>query len=45
MILPAFPIIFLVHALAAAPQRSSWAYIVSGTLFTAWMIVALFPLQ
>jgi len=45
LILPMFPIITGLHALAAAPHRGSWAFAVSGALFVSWMLLAVFPLQ
>jgi dienelactone hydrolase len=45
LILPVFPIIVALHALAAAPHRGSWAFAISGALFVSWMLLAVFPLQ
>lgn len=45
LILPVFPIVIALHALAAAPHRGSWAFAVSGALFVSWMLLAVFPLQ
>jgi len=45
IILPLFPIILGFHALAAAPQRGSWPFALSGALFTSWLLLAVFPLQ
>jgi dienelactone hydrolase len=45
LILPMFPIIIGLHALAAAPHRSSWPFAISGALFVSWMLLAVFPLQ
>jgi dienelactone hydrolase len=44
LVLPIFPIVLLVHALAVAPQRGSWAFALSGALFTSWLLLAVFPL-
>jgi hypothetical protein len=44
LILPALPVLFLVHALASAPQRGWWPFAISGALFTGWMLLAIFPL-
>ena len=45
LILPMFPIIIGLHALAAAPHRGSWPFAISGALFVSWMLLAVFPLQ
>jgi hypothetical protein len=50
LILPAFPAILGLHALAAAPHQAArgngpWAYALSGALFTSWTLLAIFPLQ
>jgi hypothetical protein len=45
LILPLFPIILGIHALAAAPHRGPWPYALSGALFTGWLLLAVFPLQ
>ena len=45
LILPLFPVIIGLHALAVALQQESWAYALSGALFTSWIIMAVFPLQ
>lgn len=45
LILPVFPIVIALHALAAAPHRGSWAFAISGALFVSWMLLAVFPLQ
>jgi hypothetical protein len=45
LILPMFPIIIGLHALAAAPHRGSWSFAISGALFLSWMLLAVFPLQ
>jgi hypothetical protein len=44
LILPLFPIILALHALAAAPHRESWPFALSGALFTSWLLLAVFPL-
>jgi hypothetical protein len=44
LILPLLPVLLGLHALASAPYRSSWAYALSGALFTSWTILAIFPL-
>jgi pimeloyl-ACP methyl ester carboxylesterase len=45
LILPLFPVVLGLHALAAAPQRGSWAFALSGALFVSWLLLAVFPLQ
>jgi len=45
LILPVFPIVITLHALAAAPYRGSWAFAISGALFVSWLLLAVFPLQ
>jgi len=45
LILPMFPIITGLHALAAAPHRGSWPFAICGALFVSWMLLAVFPLQ
>jgi len=45
LILPLFPVVQGLHALAAAPQRCSWAFALSGALFVSWLLLAVFPLQ
>ena len=45
LILPMFPIIIGLHALAAAPHRGRWPFAISGALFVSWMLLAVFPLQ
>ncbi|MGD8488009.1 MAG: alpha/beta fold hydrolase [Anaerolineae bacterium] len=45
LILPLFPVILGLHALATAPHRSRWAFALSGALFVSWLVLAVFPLQ
>jgi len=45
LILPLFPAILGLHALAAAPHRESWPFALSGALFTSWLLLAVFPLS
>lgn len=45
IILPLFPIVLGLHALAAAPHEGSWPFALSGAAFTAWMLLVIFPLQ
>jgi dienelactone hydrolase len=44
LILPLFPVILGLHALAAAPYRRSWPFALSGALFVSWLLLAVFPL-
>ncbi len=44
LIMPVFPIFFGMHALAAGPYQGVWAFSLSGALFTAWMLMLVFPL-
>jgi MFS family permease len=45
LILPLFPLILGLQALAAAPHRGAWPFALSGALFTAWLLLAVFPIQ
>jgi MFS family permease len=45
LILPLFPLILGLHALATAPHRRAWPFAISGALFTAWLLLAVSPLQ
>jgi len=45
LILPVFPVVLLLHVLAAGPQRGRWPFALSGALFITWMLLAVFPLQ
>jgi len=45
LILPLFPIILAVQAIAAGRQRHFWAYAFSAAPFLAWVILAVFPLS
>ncbi|HEX7975771.1 MAG TPA: hypothetical protein VF498_15275 [Anaerolineales bacterium] len=44
LILPVFPAFIGLHALASGPYRGGWAFALSGALFTAWILMAVFPL-
>lgn len=44
LILPAFPIILALHAVAAAPQLGAWPFALSGAAFYGWVLLAIFPL-
>jgi len=45
IILPLFPIVIGLHALATAHLKGSWSFALSGALFTTWLLLAVFPLQ
>jgi pimeloyl-ACP methyl ester carboxylesterase len=45
LILPAFPAILGLHALASGPYRKDWSFAFSGALFTSWAFLAVFALQ
>lgn len=44
LILPLAPIMIGLHNLVIAPKNGTWAYSLSGAMFTAWLILAVFPL-
>ncbi len=44
IILPVIPIMLGLQSLAISPRHGSWAYALSGALFTAWLLLAVFPL-
>ncbi len=44
LILPVAPILLFLHIVPAIPQRGRWAIALSGSLFVAWMLAAIFPL-
>ncbi len=45
LILPVFPLMLGLHALASGPYRAQWAYVLSGALFLSWALLAVFPLR
>ena len=45
LILPLVPVILGLHMLVISPNHGIWAYSFSGAAFTAWLILAVFPLQ
>jgi dienelactone hydrolase len=45
LILPLFPLILGIHALAAGPYRWRASFALGGALFVGWILVAVFPLQ
>jgi pimeloyl-ACP methyl ester carboxylesterase len=44
IILPLFPVVLALHALAAGPYYSRWSFALSGAMFVSWVVVAVFPL-
>jgi pimeloyl-ACP methyl ester carboxylesterase len=44
LILPLFPVMLALHALAAGRQGSAWVFGLSGALFLSWLVMAVFPL-
>lgn len=44
LILPVFPAILGFHAVVAGAYRPRWAFALSGSLFTSWLVLAVFPL-
>jgi pimeloyl-ACP methyl ester carboxylesterase len=45
LILPVFPLVLGIHALAAGPYRWRASFALGGALFVGWLLVAVFPLQ
>ncbi len=45
LILPLFPIMLGLHALAVGPYKDNWSFALSGALFMSWLVLAVFPLQ
>lgn len=45
LILPLFPLVLGLHALATILQRDRWTLGISAALFVSWMLLAVFPLQ
>jgi pimeloyl-ACP methyl ester carboxylesterase len=45
LILPVFPVVLGLHALAAGPYRWRWTFTLGGALFLSWIVIAVFPLQ
>ena len=44
LVLPTWPLIAGLIALAGAPLRDPWAHALGGTLFMGWLLAAVFPL-
>jgi pimeloyl-ACP methyl ester carboxylesterase len=45
LILPVFPLVLGIHALAAGPYRWRSTFALGGALFIGWLVMAVFPLQ
>jgi pimeloyl-ACP methyl ester carboxylesterase len=45
ILLPLIPIMLGLHMLAISAKHGTWAYALSGAMFAAWLILAVFPLQ
>jgi pimeloyl-ACP methyl ester carboxylesterase len=45
IILPLVPIMLGLHMLAISSKHGTWAFAISGALFTSWLLLAVFPLQ
>ncbi len=45
ILLPIIPIMLGLQMLAISPKHSTWAYAISGAMFTSWLLLAVFPLQ
>ncbi len=44
LILPVVPIMLGLQALAISPRHGAWTYGLSGAMFTAWLLLAVFPI-
>jgi pimeloyl-ACP methyl ester carboxylesterase len=44
LLLPLFPLVLLIHTIPNIPQKGSWSFALSGSLFVGWMTLAVFPL-
>jgi pimeloyl-ACP methyl ester carboxylesterase len=45
LILPVMPIILALTALGASPYSRTWPYALGGSMFTGWLLLAVFPLS
>ena len=45
IILPLVPVMIGLHMLVVSSKHGIWAYALSGAMFNAWLILAVFPLQ
>jgi len=44
IILPLVPVMLGLHMLTISPKHGSWAFGISGAMFTTWLLLAVFPL-
>jgi pimeloyl-ACP methyl ester carboxylesterase len=44
LILPVYPIMLGLHALATGAQRDAWPFAISGALYLSWVLLSVFPL-
>ncbi len=45
LILPVIPIMLGLGSLILTPRHGSWSFALSGALFTAWLLLAVFPIR
>ena len=45
IILPLVPVMLALHRLVITSRHGSWAFALSGAMFTSWLLLAVFPLQ
>jgi pimeloyl-ACP methyl ester carboxylesterase len=45
LLLPLFPVFLGLHMLSISSKHGSWAFALPGAMFTAWLLMAVFPLQ
>lgn len=45
IILPLVPVMIGLHMLVISSRHGAWAYGISGAMFIAWLLLAVFPLQ
>lgn len=45
LILPLIPVILAFHMLSISSRHGSWAFTLPGAMFTAWLLLAVFPIQ
>jgi pimeloyl-ACP methyl ester carboxylesterase len=45
IILPLVPVMLGLHMLAISSKHGSWAFALPGAMFTAWLLLSVFPLQ
>jgi len=44
LLLPLVPMMLGLHMLLISPKHGRWAFALSGAMFTAWLILAVFPI-